>query len=212
MTVLHSDILLSEDDADGSGGGTVAARAERLLAALNAAREVFVAHGYHGASMDQISARAGMSKPVIYTLYANKLDLYLAVLQHHLDRMVRGIRDALAGATGQEDKVRRAVRAYFDFVDEDPDGHVLIFESPVPSEPSVRWRSRHAFGECAVLVSAELRAAGMDDARAYTCAFGVVGASHLAARQWLDTGRPIPKRDAVATTVALCWNGLSGIS
>ncbi|MGW6422577.1 TetR/AcrR family transcriptional regulator [Nocardia sp. NPDC055053] len=209
MTVLHSEILFSEDE---SGGGTVAARAERLLAALNAAREVFVAHGYHGASMDQISARAGMSKPVIYTLYANKLDLYLAVLQHHLDRMVRGIRDALAGATGQEDKVRRAVRAYFDFVDEDPDGHVLIFESPVPSEPSVRWRSRHAFGECAVLVSAELRAAGMDDARAFTCAFGVVGASHLAARQWLDTGRPIPKRDAVATTVALCWNGLSGIS
>ncbi|MGS2811216.1 TetR/AcrR family transcriptional regulator [Nocardia sp. MW-W600-9] len=211
MTILHSDILRTEDEDAPPNSATVAARAERLLAALNAAREVFVAHGYHGASMDQIGLRAGMSKPVLYTLYANKLDLYLAVLQHHLDRMVGGIRSALAGATGQEDKVRRAVLAYFDFVDEDPDGHVLIFESPVPSEPSVRWRSRHAFGECAVLVSAELRAAGMDDARAFTCAFGVVGASHLAARQWLDTGKPISKRDAVETTVALCWNGLAGI-
>ncbi|UGT55830.1 TetR/AcrR family transcriptional regulator [Nocardia asteroides] len=207
MTLLHSDM-----EADlATAGSAVPSRAERLTTALDAARAEFVAHGYHGASMDQISMRAGMSKPVLYTLYANKLDLYLAVLQHHLDRMVGGIRAALIDATGQEDKVRRAVLAYFDFVDEDPAGHVLVFESPVPSEPSVRWRARHAFSECAVLVSAELRAAGMDDARAFTCAFGLVGASHLAARQWLDAGRPIPKRDAVATTVALCWNGLSGI-
>ncbi|WP_280342636.1 TetR/AcrR family transcriptional regulator [Nocardia neocaledoniensis] len=204
MTLLHSDI--GADLAP-----PVPSRAERLAIALDAARAEFVAHGYHGASMDQIGLRAGMSKPVLYTLYANKLDLYLAVLQHHLDRMVGGIRAALGDAAGQEDKVRRAVLAYFDFVDEDPAGHVLVFESPVPSEPSVRWRVRQAFSECAVLVSAELRAAGMENARAFTCAFGLVGASHLAARQWLDAGRPIPKRDAVATTVALCWNGLSGI-
>jgi hypothetical protein len=132
-------------------------------------------------------------------------------LQGYLDRMVDGIRDALADADGQEDKVRRAVLAYFDFVDEDAGGHTLVFESPVPSEPCVRWRVRNAMGECAVLVSAELRAAGMDDVRAYACAFGVVGASHLAARQWLDTGRPIPMADAVDTVVALCWNGLSGV-
>ncbi|MEV6061154.1 TetR/AcrR family transcriptional regulator [Nocardia asteroides] len=211
MTILDSDLMMPETDLAPMAPSALAARAERMLVVLNAAREAFVAHGYHGASMDQIGLRAGMSKPVLYTLYANKLDLYLAVLQHHLDRMVGGVRAALEGASGQEDKVRRAVGAYFDFVDEDPDGHVLVFESPVPSEPSVRWRARHAFGKFAALISAELRAAGMDDARAFTCAFGVVGASHLAARQWLDAGRPIPKREVVATTVALCWHGLSGI-
>ncbi|TCJ96717.1 TetR/AcrR family transcriptional regulator [Nocardia alba] len=204
MTLLYNDI--QPEVAAESGG-----RVQRRLTVLNAARAVFVAHGYHGASMDDIGIRAGMSKPVLYTHYASKLDLYLAVLQGYLDRMVDGIRDALVDANGQEDKVRRAVLAYFDFVDEDAGGHTLVFESPVPSEPCVRWRVRNAMGECAVLVSAELRAAGMDDVRAYGCAFGVVGASHLAARQWLDTGRPIPKGDAVDTVVALCWNGLSGV-
>ncbi|MEU4416036.1 TetR/AcrR family transcriptional regulator [Nocardia salmonicida] len=199
------------DDAPAVEGAETAARTQRRLTVLGAARSVFVAHGYHGASMDDIGLRAGMSKPVLYTHYASKLDLYLAVLQGYLDRMVDGIRDALADADGQEDKVRRAVRAYFDFVDEDAGGHTLVFESPVPSEPCVRWRVRNAMGECAVLVSAELRAAGMDDVRAYACAFGVVGASHLAARQWLDTGRPIPMVEAVDTVVALCWNGLSGV-
>ncbi|MFC4128383.1 TetR/AcrR family transcriptional regulator [Nocardia rhizosphaerae] len=210
MTLLHSDIM-DVEAAVAPAAPAGPSRAQRLQTALDAARSAFVAYGYHGASMDQIGLRAGMSKPVLYTLYANKLDLYLAVLQHHLDRMVDGLRSALADAAGQEAKVRRAVLAHFDFVDEDPAGHVLIFDSPVPSEPSVRWRVRQAFSECSVLVSAELRAAGMDDARAYLCAFGLVGASHLAARQWLEAGRPIPKQEAVATTVALCWQGLSGI-
>lgn len=187
------------------------ARVERRRIALAAARAIFVVHGYHGASMDEISTRARMSKPVLYTLFPSKLDLYLAVLQIYLDRMVDGTRTALNGANGQEHKVRRAVGAYFDFVDEDPRGHTLVFESAVPSEPVVRWRVRNAMAECAVLVSAELRAAGMPDARAFTCAFGLVGASHAAARHWLDAGRPIPKAEAVETTVALYWTGLSGL-
>ncbi|MFD3592473.1 TetR/AcrR family transcriptional regulator [Nocardia sp. NPDC058640] len=201
MTLTYNDLTDTETPT----------RTRRRLTALSAARAVFVVQGYHGASMDDISDRAGMSKPVLYTHYASKLDLYLAVLQGYLDRMVDGIRDALADASGQEDKVRRAVLAYFDFVDEDAGGHTLVFESPVPSEPAVRWRVRKAMSECAVLVSAQLRAAGMDDVRAYTCAFGVVGASHNAARQWLDAGRPIPKEDAVETVVALCWSGLSAV-
>ncbi|MFE3542634.1 TetR/AcrR family transcriptional regulator [Nocardia sp. NPDC059177] len=212
MTILDTDILAPAIPADDviTRSGHEAARTQRRLSALRAARAVFVAHGYHGASMDEISTRAGMSKPVLYTHYASKLDLYLAVLQGYLDRMVDGIRDALAADAGSGDKVRRAVLAYFDFVDEDPGGHTLVFESAVPSEPCVRWRVRNAMGECAVLVSAELRAAGMDDVRAYACAFGLVGASHSAARHWLDAGRPIPKSEAVDTAVALCWNGLSG--
>ncbi|WP_410873128.1 TetR/AcrR family transcriptional regulator [Nocardia sp. A7] len=204
MTLLYDDTSTTE-------GSETAARTQRRLAVLGAARAVFVVAGYHGASMEDISVRAGMSKPVLYTHYASKIDLYLAVLQGYLDRMVDGIRDALADAHGQEDKVRRAVLAYFDFVDEDAGGHTLVFESPVPSEPCVRWRVTNAMGECAVLVSAELRAAGMDNVRAYGCAFGVVGASHLAARHWLDAGRPIPKGEAADTVVALCWNGLSGV-
>ncbi|WP_446222460.1 TetR/AcrR family transcriptional regulator [Nocardia sp. IBHARD005] len=100
MTLLSNDIPTVES-------AEAAARTQRRLAVLSAARAVFVANGYHGASMDDIAIRAGMSKPVLYTHYASKLDLYLAVLQGYLDRMVDGIRDALDDATGQEDKVRR---------------------------------------------------------------------------------------------------------
>ncbi|MFI7669567.1 hypothetical protein [Nocardia sp. NPDC049526] len=43
-------------------------------------------------------------------------------------------------------------------------------------------------------------------------AVGLVGASQLAAQYWLDTGRSVPKTDAIATVVALCWGGLSQVS
>ncbi|TCJ97409.1 TetR/AcrR family transcriptional regulator [Nocardia alba] len=189
-----------------------AARARRREVVIGAARDVFVDHGFHGASMEEISIRAQVSKPVLYNHFTGKVDLYSTVLQRYLDRMVGGIRDALRTTTGSENTVRRMVAAYFDFVDEDNGaGYTLVFDTPVPSEPSVEARVRRAMTECAALVGAELDAAGMDPYHARACAFGLVGASHLAARYWFDAGRPIPKIDAVDTTVALFWTGLSGI-
>lgn len=188
-----------------------AARARRRQAVLVAAQDVFVAQGYHGARMDEISARSGASKPVIYDHFAGKLDLYLAVLQHNLDRMVDGVRVAVTRDTDPRCRVRRAVLSYFDFVEHDVGGYVLVFESPVPSEPSVEWRVRTAMRDCAALVSVELRAAGVDEARAEMHAWALVGISRLAAGHWLEAGRPVSKRDAVDTAAALCWNGLSNV-
>jgi AcrR family transcriptional regulator len=188
------------------------ARARRREVVLCAARDVFVNHGFHGASMEEISVRAQMSKPALYNHFTGKIDLYSTVLQRYLDHMVGGIRGALRTATGYENKARCMVSAYFDFVDgDDGAGYTLVFDTPVPSEPSVADRVRIAMDECAALVAAELDAVGMDPFRARACAFGLVGASHLAARYWIDAGRPIPKADAVDTTVALFWTGLSGL-
>lgn len=185
-------------------------RAYRRGAVVAAARDAFVIGGYHGARMDEISARAGISKPVLYSHFSNKLDLYLAVLQQYLDRMVDGIESAVTTDATPKTRVGRAVSAYFDFVDEDRGGHVLVFESPVPGEPSVEWRVRSALRACADLLATELQAVGVAAPAAAMYGWSLVGASHSAARHWLDAGRPIPKHDAVAVTLDLCWNGLFG--
>ncbi|WP_410875876.1 TetR/AcrR family transcriptional regulator [Nocardia sp. A7] len=217
MTTMHSDPRHPvSPDAGGSAASPSglrgpAARAHRRRLMVAAAQAVFVASGYHGARMDEISARSGISKPVLYDHFASKLDLYLVVLQLNLDRMVDGVRAAVATDTEPRNRVRRAVQAYFDFVDHDLGGYVLVFESPVPSEPCVEWRVRNAMRDCAVLVSVELRAAGVEARKADMHAWGLVGISHLAARHWLEAGRPIPKSDAIDTASALCWNGLSTV-
>ena len=52
---------------------------------------------------------------------------------------------------------------------------------------------------------------GLDVHRSRLLAVGLVGASRVSAGHWLAAGRPIPRADAVSTTVALCWGGLAGI-
>ncbi|MFD4459550.1 TetR/AcrR family transcriptional regulator [Nocardia sp. NPDC058480] len=217
MTTMRGDTRHPVTPGAGGSASSAAdlrgpvARAHRRQTMLVAAQAVFVANGYHGARMDEICARSGISKPVLYAHFASKLDLYLVVLQLHLDRMVDGVRAALAADTEPRGRVRGAVQAYFDFVEHDLGGYLLVFESAVPSEPCVEWRVRNAMRECAVLVSAELRAAGVDATRADIHAWGLVGLSRLAAGHWLEAGRPIPKTDAVDTASALCWNGLSTV-
>src|SRR6476620_4467621 len=51
---------------------------------LAAALEVFSAFGYRGSTVDQIAARAGMSKPNLLYYFRRKEDIYVAVLERTL--------------------------------------------------------------------------------------------------------------------------------
>src|SRR5260221_4720506 len=53
------------------------ANEERIL---DAALEVFSTYGFRGATVDQIAARAGMTKPNLLYYFRRKTDIYLAVL------------------------------------------------------------------------------------------------------------------------------------
>src|SRR5260370_20177745 len=86
------------------------ARRKQLLAA---ALEVFVAQGYHAAAMDDIAERAGVSKPVLYQHFPGKLELYLALLDTHADRLVQRVRGALAATSDNKERGAGAMRAYF---------------------------------------------------------------------------------------------------
>ncbi|WP_165436345.1 TetR/AcrR family transcriptional regulator [Amycolatopsis suaedae] len=60
---------------------------------LAAATTVFLRDGYHGASMDEITAVAGVSKPTVYRHYADKGVLFRAVVQAMMERLDRSFRD-----------------------------------------------------------------------------------------------------------------------
>jgi TetR/AcrR family transcriptional regulator len=51
---------------------------------LDAALEVFSAYGYRGATVDQIAAKARMSKPNLLYYFRRKEDIYVALLEHTL--------------------------------------------------------------------------------------------------------------------------------
>jgi AcrR family transcriptional regulator len=91
------------------------------LAILDAATVEFVQHGFAGASVNEIAARAQVNKRMLYHYYGKKDDLYLAVLE----RSYRGIRTAETQLRltdlGPRDAIERLVRFTWDYFLEHPE-------------------------------------------------------------------------------------------
>lgn len=187
-------------------------RSERRLQLMTAASDIFVISGYHSAGMDEIAERAGVSKPVLYQHFPSKLDLYMAVLSRHIDLMVQGVRQALRSTTDNRQRVHAAVQAFFDFVDNDTQGYRLVFESDLMGDPQVQTSVERGTEACVDAVFDMVsQDSGLDPYRARMLAVGLVGASQVSARYWLEADRPISQEDAINTTAALLWGGLSHV-
>jgi AcrR family transcriptional regulator len=68
------------------------ANRERIL---RAARAVFGERGYHDATIEEIADEAGLSNGAIYYNFANKEDLFLALLDERLDERLEHVRRSL---------------------------------------------------------------------------------------------------------------------
>ncbi|AEH08408.1 MULTISPECIES: TetR/AcrR family transcriptional regulator [Protofrankia] len=186
-------------------------RTARRFQLLGAAREVFVAQGYHAAAMDEIAERAGVSKPVLYQHFPGKLELYLALLDEQAHALVSSVQRALASTTDNHTRIARSIAAYFDFVDDPSGAYQLVLESDLRSEPAVRKRVENSFTECANAIADVIAAdTGVGPAEAELLSIGLVGLAETGARWWLVTGGAVSKEQAVATMVELAWRGLAG--
>ena len=55
----------------------------RMAQLIEAAEDIFLAKGYHAATMSDVAKAAGMSKKTVYTMIDSKADLFVAILAHH---------------------------------------------------------------------------------------------------------------------------------
>ena len=186
-------------------------RPARRRQLLGAAREVFVAQGYHSAAMDEIAERAGVSKPVLYQHFPGKLELYIALLDESVDELVRIVRDALSSTTDNRERVPATFQAFFDFVSASDEAFRLVFESDLSNEPEVRDRLNRTMYDCADMISQFIREdAGLSDDEAHLLGMALVGMAQVSSRYWLSTGQAIPKNAAEQLLARLAWRGISG--
>ncbi len=178
---------------------------------LGAARDVFVAQGYHAAAMDEIAEQAGVSKPVLYQHFPGKLDLYLALLDESVAELVGAVSAALASTTNNKQRVPATFRAFFDYVSGAGQAFRLVFESDLSNEPAVRARLDRALYECAEMISEFIREdTGVSNDEADLLGMALVGMAQVSARYWLSTEREIDKDLAEELLSRLAWRGISG--
>src|SRR3984885_4282765 len=108
-----------------------------------AARRVFLARGYQAATLEQIADEAGFSKGVVYSRFASKADMFLAILEDRITwRPAQNAQAAseLAGTgdfAGLVDLVQRAERAA-------PGWRLLLAEFRIHVAPDPALNPRYA--------------------------------------------------------------------
>lgn len=186
-------------------------RDERRAQLLAAALEVFTSAGYHSAAMDEIADRAGVSKPVLYQHFPSKLDLYLAVLDIHIDSLVFEIQKAIASTPENSNRVRATVVAYFNFIESEGEAFRLLFESDMSVEPAVRERLTRMTYDCAAAVSAIISLdTGLPQESAMLLGVGLIGSAQITARHWLERDSKLSRQQATDLVSNLMWRGISG--
>jgi AcrR family transcriptional regulator len=55
----------------------------KMLLLIEAAEDIFLAKGYHSATMSDVAKAAGMSKKTVYQLISSKAELFVALLAHY---------------------------------------------------------------------------------------------------------------------------------
>jgi AcrR family transcriptional regulator len=183
--------------------------AQRREQLISVARRAFAERGFDATSVEDIAARAKVSKPVVYEHFGGKEGLYAVVV----DREVRTLLDRITRAlTGGHPRllVEQAALALLDYIEGDTDGfRVLVRDSPVMSDTgnfsSVLNDVAH---QAEGILGKEFEERGFDPKLAELYSQALVGMVALTGRWWLDARKP--KKEVVAAhLVNLAWNGLS---
>jgi AcrR family transcriptional regulator len=185
---------------------SAAQRREQLIAI---GRQIFAERGFDATSIEEVAARAKVSKPVVYEHFGGKEGLYAVVVDREVRALLYRITTALTAGHPRE-LLEQAALALLDYIEEETDGfRVLVRESPLMSATGnfssvlndIAHQVEHILG-------AEFKTRGYDPKLAELYSQALVGMVALTGRWWLEVRKP-RKATVAAHLVNLAWNGLS---
>jgi AcrR family transcriptional regulator len=191
------------------GVSAEARREARLLSRrqrlIDAALGLFAARGYHETSVEDIVARARMSKSAFYELFDSKEHCFRELLAQEGGALIHAVVSAAAGGGDHRDRMRRGISAFVRACFEQSALARLMLVESVGLSPSVEEVRHQLQGRFAHMVAEEIRLALLDDpfyADHDPQVFGraVVGAVSDAVGYFLTH----PGVDAKSLSVSLC--------
>ncbi len=184
-------------------------RREQLL---DVGRSLFAEKGYDATSVEEVAARAQVSKPVVYEHFGGKEGLYAVIVDREIRALLAAISGALSAGGGSRLLVERAALALLGYIESSTDGfRILVRDSPVAqSTGTFSSLISDVASQVEHLLAAEFNRRNLATANAPMYAQMLVGMVALTGQWWLDARTP--DRQTVAEhLVNLAWNGLSGL-
>lgn len=185
-------------------------RDARRIEFVEAAVRAIDRHGPN-ASVADIAAEAGISKPVIYRYFADKDELHEAVGQWGAELVLGRMAPALTSRGPVRDRVARACDAYLESIEEHPQVFLLLVRHRTDGTDPLADGKAAIAAMMARILGDNLRRAQVDAAGAEPWAEGLVGLG-LSIGEWWLTRRTM-SRDAVARYLTeFVWHAFDGIA
>jgi AcrR family transcriptional regulator len=185
---------------------TASARRAQLI---DIGREVFAERGYGATSVEEIAARAKVSKPILYDHFGGKEGLYAVIVDRELEYIVSRITEAVASGSPRA-RLEQATFAYLTYVRERPLGFaVLLRDAPQHQRsgemPALMYDLADRVGD---VFTDQFHEAGYDPESAPIYAHALVGMVAFVSQWWTECSKP-PSTETVASHIAaLAWMGL----
>ena len=180
---------------------------QRRLRILAAATRSFAARGYDGASMSEIAAAAGITKPVLYDHFVSKDALFESLLRSIRDDLLAKGREVAKSSADDQHKFRDAVDAFFAFVEQQPDAAKILLIVPQGNPVTLKLSRAVQQGATAAISSVLKSYLPPGAAWRYEAAGEFLKEGlHALAKWWLSN--PGPRREEIVDLVMqACWQG-----
>jgi AcrR family transcriptional regulator len=182
---------------------------ERREQLLDVGRALFAERGFEATSIEEIAARAGVSKPVVYEHFGGKEGLYAVVVDREMQQLLDRFTVSLSGGHPRE-LLEQAALTFLTYIEDQTDGfRILVRDSPVASS-SGTFSSliNDIASQVEYILVREFKARGFESKLAGLYSQALVGSVALTGQWWLEVRKP-KKNEVAAHLVNLAWNGLS---
>ena len=182
---------------------------ERRSQLVEVARAVFAELGYDGASIEEISARAKVSKPIVYEHFGGKEGLFAVVVDRESAKLLGMISERLGPGIAGRDQIHNSAMAFLDYIEEDPNGfRVLTRDSPAGfGTGTMAGLLSDVADKAQEILATNFSRVGIDASVAPLYAHALVGMVVHVGAWWAEERHP--EKEAVAAHLtALCYAGL----
>jgi len=175
---------------------------------------VFAERGYHGAAIDEVARRAGVTPPIIYDHFASKLALHKRLLERTRDELIAMWNEELDDELPVDQRLPRAFDAWARYVQAHPYAPRMFF-SETTGDPEIQAVHREVQGQARGMLAAILgrqpggkEIAGSADPLALEMAAEVIRAGLTGLAIWWSEHPDVPRERIVATAINAVWIGL----
>jgi AcrR family transcriptional regulator len=185
--------------------------AERRDVIERAATEVFAERGYHGAGMEEIARRSGVTPPVVYDHFESKLDLHRRLLERTRDELLAMWTEQLAGDEPAEQRVPRALDAWARYVEANPYAARMFFQETT-GDPEARAVHERVQAQGRAALGALLGAEQVPgDELGLEMAAEVIRSGLTGLAIWWSHHPEVPRERIVETAVNAIWIGFERV-